>query len=111
MLSIIPLEFLEQIALIVIEKLDLRCIPCGPCDMLPQLLLGLWVTLRWLLNSREVKFRELRLRWLEGVAAQYKALPLMLRVNKEVIVYGSEVELASLARLGVSGFTRDVFHL
>ena len=62
MLGIIPLEFLEQIGLIVIEKLDLRCIPCGPYDLLPQLLLWLRVTLRWLLDSREVKFRELRLR-------------------------------------------------
>jgi hypothetical protein len=111
MLGIIPLEFLEQIGLIVIEKLNLRCIPCCPCVLLPELLLGLRVTLWWLLDSREVKFGELRLRWLEGVAAQYEALPLMLRVHKEVIVERSEVEVAPLARLGVGGLTRDGFHL
>jgi hypothetical protein len=111
MLGIIFLEFLEQIGLIVIEKLDLRCIPSGPCVLLPQLLLWLRVNLRWLLDSREVKFGELRLRWLEGVAAQHEALPLMLRVHKEVIVEGPEDDFAPLARLGVGGITSDVFHL
>jgi hypothetical protein len=102
MICIIPLEFLKQIGLLVIRKLDLRYIPCSPCVLLPQLLLWLRKVLGWwLLDSREVKFGELRLRWLEGVSAQHEALPLMLRVHKEVIVEGPEGQFALLARLGV----------
>lgn len=49
------------------------------------------VFLRWLFDSREVKFGEIRLRRLEDVAAKHEALPLMmLRVHKKLIVEGSE---------------------
>ena len=69
------------------------------------------VLLRRLLDSREVELGEVRLRWLQDVATQHEALPLMLRVHKEVIVQGPEVQFALLARRRVHGVPSDFFHL
>jgi len=69
--------------------------PCSPSVLLPQFLL--WLLRWWLLDSREVKFGEIRLRGLEDVTTQHKALPLMLRVHKEVVVQGTEEQFPLLA--------------